>query len=138
MFGSLDISASALTAYRTRMDTVAANVANLYTTRDASGNSVPYSRRVALFAAGAPGLEAGLGVHVADIVSDPAPFRKVKDPSHPDAVTSGPDAGYVYYPNVSLEVEMADMIAATRAYQANITAYEATKSIISSSLRLIA
>ena len=77
-------------------------------------------------------------MRVEGIIEDPAPPRKVHDPSHPDAVRSGPDAGYVYYPNVDPTVEMVDMIAATRAYQANVTAYEGAKSIIGSALRLIA
>ena len=138
MFQTLDISASALAAYRVRMDVIANNVANIQTTRDAQGRSIPYRRRVALFSPGAPGVDRGQGVSVSGIIEDPAPFRKVYDPDHPDAATSGPDRGYVSYPNVSPEVEMVDMIAATRAYQANITAYEAGKSIVAAALRLIA
>lgn len=138
MFTSLDVSSSALSAYRTRMDVIANNMANLHTTRNAAGESVPYRRRVALFAAGAPGLASGEGVKVGEIISDDAPARKVHDPGHPDAVQSGPDAGYVFYPNVDPVVEMVDMLAATRAYQANVTAFEAGKMLITSALRLIA
>ncbi len=137
MFESLDISSSALAAYRVRMNVIANNMANAHTTRDASGASRPYRRRVALFAPGAPGLGASQGVRVDEIITDPAPFRKVKDPDHPDAVKAGPDAGYVYYPNVDPVVEMVDMMAATRAYQANVTAFEATKSIVGAALRLL-
>jgi flagellar basal-body rod protein FlgC len=133
----LDVSSSALTAYRTRMDIIANNVANMNTTRDANGASNPFRRRVALFAPGAPGVKGGAGVQVTGIVEDPGPFRKEYDPGHPDAVKSGADAGYVYYPNVNPEIEMVDFIAATRAYQANITAYEAGKTIIASASRLI-
>jgi flagellar basal-body rod protein FlgC len=136
MFSMLDMSASALSAYRVRMDTIANNVANMYTTRDAEGRSIAYRRRVALFAAGSTAA-GGQGVRVTGIVEDPSPLKKVYEPGHPDAVASGPDAGYVFYPNVSSEVEMVDMIAATRAYQANVTAYEAGKSIFASALRLI-
>ncbi len=138
MFTTNAISASALSAYRTRMDTIANNMANSMTTRDAAGNPAPYRRRIALFSVGADGLPSGSGVHVSQIIQDPAPPRKVYDPGHPDAVKTGPDAGYVSYPNVSPEVEMVDMIAATRAYQANVAAYEAGKSIIASALRLLA
>lgn len=135
MFSMLDVSSSALSAYRVRMDTIANNVANMYTTRDAEGRSIPYRRRVALFAAGS--VAGGQGVRVTGVVEDPSPLKKVYEPGHPDAVKSGPDAGYVFYPNVSPEVEMVDMVAATRAYQANVTAYEAGKSIFASALRLI-
>lgn len=138
MFGSLDISTSALSAYRVRMNIIANNMANLHTTRNAAGESVPYCRRIALFAPGAEGLEDGRGVRIEEIIADPAPFRKVHDPGHPDAVKSGPDAGYVYYPNVDPVVEMVDMMAATRAYEANATAFEAAKTILGSALRLIA
>lgn len=138
MFSSLDISSSALSAYRTRMNIIANNVANISTTRDAHGNVVPYSRKIALFAAGSPGLPSGEGVRITSVVNDTAPPTRVHDPYHPDAVQSGPDKGYVMYPNVSLPVEMVDMVAATRIYQANVTAFEATKTIISSALRLIA
>ena len=137
MFSMLDVSASALDAYRVRMDVIANNVANINTTRDAQGRSVPFRRRVALFSQGAPGAPSGQGVRVSADVEDPAPARKVYEPEHPDAVRTGPDKGYVYYPNVSSEIEMVDMIIATRAYQANITAYEAGKSIIVAAARLI-
>ena len=138
MFGTLDVSASALEAYRTRIDVIANNMANQHTTRNAAGESVPFRRLVALFAAGADGLKAGEGVSVSEVIGDPAPFRKVHDPQHPDAVKTGSDAGYVFFPNVNPIVEMVDMIAATRAYQANVTAFEASKTIIASALRLIA
>ena len=137
MFKNLDVSASALTAYRTRMDVIANNVANIRTTRDAQGRSIPYRRQIALFAAGAPGCADGKGVRVAAIEGDQAPFLKEWKPEHPDAVKSGRDKGYVYFPNVNYEVEMVDMVAATRAYQANVTAYEAGKSIIAGALRLV-
>ena len=138
MFASLDVSASALEAYRVRMDVIANNMANQYTTRDASGRSIPYRRRVALFAPGAPGIARGEGVRVERIVTDPAPFKKIHYPQHPDAAKTGPDAGYVFYPNVDPIVETVDMIAATRAYQANVAAFESAKTIITSALRLIA
>lgn len=138
MFGSIEISTSALEAYRIRMDIAANNMANVHATRDASGASNAYRRRVALFAAGGAGRSGGEGVRVAEIIEDPSPLRKVKEPNHPDAVKTGPDAGYVYYPNVDPVVEWVDMMQATRAYQANVTAFEAAKTIIGSALRLIA
>ena len=138
MFQALEVSSSALGAYRTRMNIIANNVSNMRTTRDADGNSIPYRRRIALFQAGADGLEKEQGVSIKDIVLDNSPLTKRYEPGHPDAVKSGPDAGYVYYPNVNPEIEMVDLIIATRAYQANITVFEASKSLIGASLRLIA
>lgn len=119
------------------MDVIANNIANTHTTRDASGRSVPYRRAVALFTPGAPGLD-GKGVRISRIVDDPSPARKVYEPGHPDAIQNGPDKGYVLYPNVSPEIEMVDMVAATRIYEANITAFEASKTMIGSALRLLA
>jgi len=138
MFGSLDISSSALSAYRTKMDAIANNVANVNTTRDASGRSVPYRRVIPLFASGAAGVPGGQGVHISEVIGDSTPFRKAYDPSHPDAQTSGPDKGYVLYPNVDPVIEMADAVAATRIYEANVTAFESSKTLIGSALRILA
>ncbi len=130
------------------MDVIAGNIANAYSTRRADGQPGPYRRRVVTFApgasasdlavAGAGGPRRGTGVHVAAVEEDPAPGRLVHDPSHPDAIRSGPRAGYVEYPNVDMATEMIDAIEAARAYEANVTALEVTKSMITSSLRLLA
>lgn len=137
MFGALDISSSALTAQRTNLDVIAGNIANMHTTRTPSGG--PYRRRVALFAPGNPakGKDAP-GVHVRRIVADPTPFRKEFNPSHPDAVQTGPDKGYVLMPNVDQSTEMVNAMAAARAYEANVTVMEITKNLAASSLRLLA
>jgi len=132
MLGALDISASALQAERIRMNTIAQNVANASTTRDAFGRPIPYRRKEVLFAA-ARDLKGNPGVRVVDIVEDPRPFRRVWDPAHPDAVN-----GYVRYPNVNVVEEMVDMIMASRAYEANVTAMELTKSMAAATLRLLA
>jgi len=137
MFGALDISASALTAQRANLDVIAGNVANMYTTRGIDGE--PYRRRVALFAEGDPGRgQDAPGVHVSNVVRDSSPFRKEFNPSHPDAVKTGPDAGYVLMPNVDLSTEMVNAMAAARAYEANVTVMETTKTLASSALRLLA
>lgn len=137
MFGSLDISTSALVAQRTRMDVIAGNIANAYSTRRLDGEPGPYKRRFAIFAQGNAG--GGMpGVHVEGVEEDPSKGRLVYDPQHPDAIRSGPEAGYVEYPNVDMATEMIDAIEAARAYEANITAIDVTKSMISSSLRLLA
>lgn len=135
MFGSLDISTSALVAQRIRMDTIAGNVANAQATRRADGEPGPYRRRVAVFEPVAA--RGGPGVRVAEIQEDPSPGRMHFDPGHPDAIRSGPQAGYVEYPNVDLATEMVDAMLASRAYEANIAAIDVTKNMISSSLRLL-
>jgi len=137
MYGSLDISASALTAQRTNLDVIAGNIANMYTTRGVDGE--PYRRRVAMFAAGNPSRgEESPGVHVERVTRDPSPFRKEFNPSHPDAAKSGPEAGYVLMPNVDLSTEMVNAMAAARAYEANVTVMEVTKTMAATALRLLA
>jgi flagellar basal-body rod protein FlgC len=139
MFGSLDISTSALVAQRTRLNVIAGNIANMQATRDADGRPNPYRRRVALLAAGNPAAGPNApGVHVQRIVEDPQPFREVYDPGHPDAVPSGPKKGLVRYPNVDHATEMINALDAARAYEANVTVMEITKSMTASSLRLLA
>jgi flagellar basal-body rod protein FlgC len=137
MFDSLDISASGLQAQRTRMDTIAANIANMNTTRDPSGRPNPYRRRFAVFASGMGGRgeDAGKpGVHVAQIKQDGSAFQKRFQPGHPDA---GPD-GMVLYPNIDMSVEFVNAIECSRAYEANVTAMEVTKGMMNASLRLLA
>lgn len=134
MFGSLNISTSALVAQRTRMETIAANLANANAIYDADGNYAPYRRRVPVFEAGDPATGNDQGVHVREIMFDSAPFRKVLEPGHPHA----DEAGYVDYPNVNSVVERINALEASRAYEANITAAEATKSMMRTSLRLLA
>lgn len=139
MFGALEISTSALVAQRVRMDTVAGNIANAFTMVDAQGRPSPYQRRVALFASGNPsaGPDAP-GVHVASIEKDQTPGRLEWAPEHPHAIREGRLKGYVRMPNVDLSTEMVNAIEASRAYEANVTVMDITKSMISSSLRLLA
>jgi len=135
MFDALDISASALQAQRTRMDTIAGNVANIDVTRNANGEKIPYRRRFVVFAPGQPAGEVNQpGVHVQGIEQDQAPFRKVYDPGHADADKDG----YVSYPNVDLAIEQVNMMEASRAYEANITMMDTLKAMINSTLRLLA
>lgn len=133
MYGVLDISTSGLVAQRIQLDTIAGNIANARTTRRADGEPGPYLRRVAMFAPGDG--KGGRGVHVTAIREDTnLETRWVHDPSHPDADAKG----YVQYPNVDPGTEMINAMVAMRAYEANITAMEATKSMMAASLRLLA
>jgi flagellar basal-body rod protein FlgC len=134
MFESLDISASALLAQRTRMDTIAGNIANMNTTRNARGEAVPYRRRFAVFATGRPEAPNKAGVSVSKIQIDQSPFRKEYQPNHPDADKDG----YVSYPNIDLAVEYVNALEASRAYEANVTAMEVSKAMMNASLRLLA
>jgi len=134
MFGALDISASGLVAQRTRLEVVAANLANQFSLTDAQGNYAPYRRRVPILSPGDPATGKAEGVHVQEILLDSAPFRKVQEPGNPFADADG----YVSYPNVNPANEWVNALEAMRAYEASITAAEATKAMIQASLRLLA
>lgn len=141
-FTSMDISASALTAERTRMNLISSNLANANSTRTAEGG--PYKRKDAVFAAApvaesfssvlkkAGGRSEIKQVGVVQISEDQSPPRLQYDPTHPDADAKG----YVALPNVNVVEEMADMIAATRTYEANVTAAQAAKSMALKTLEL--
>jgi len=128
---SIDISASGLFAQRTRLDAIASNIANATTTRTTGGG--PYRRQIVILRAGA-GLDDNepAGVTVDAVVESPEPPKMVYDPSHPDA---GPD-GMVAMPNVNIVEEMVDMIAATRAYEANVQAIVAAKAMAAKALEI--
>lgn len=143
-FSSFEISSSALTAQRLRMDIISQNLANVSTTRTETGD--PYRRRTVVFQerAGTPlfssylsqasrqRLGIGSGVRVSAIVDDDTPFREVYEPGHPDA----DENGIVRMPNVDTVTEMVNMISATRAYDANITAMNATKAMAMKALEI--
>jgi flagellar basal-body rod protein FlgC len=142
LMGTMAISASALSAERLRLDTIASNLANTHTTRTAEGG--PYRRRNVVleaydlesdFAATLESLNARdtrQGVAVVDVVEDEAPPRIVFDPGHPDADKEG----RVAYPNVDPVSEMVDLMAATRAYEANVQAVNATKRMSEAALNI--
>jgi len=157
LFGALDISASGLTAQRLRMDLVANNIANINTTRtgklSAAGNEIPYSRQVATFIprpSDTPfarvlgetlgSRNAGNGVQVASIDNDvQEPFGLEYNPDSPDAAKvaePGLPVGYVRQANVNITTEMVDMISASRAYEANVTALNVSKSMTSKALEI--
>jgi flagellar basal-body rod protein FlgC len=137
MFTSLDISTSGLTAQRTRMDVIAGNIANANVTEDAQGLANPYRRRFTVFQQGSQ-LGKDQGVQVAKVEQDQSDFILKYDPGHRDAIKSGPQAGNVRYPNIDMGMEYINAIEASRAYEANLAAYDLGKNMITSSLRILA
>ena len=132
MFDAFAISGSGMTAERLRMDVIASNLANADSTQGANGQ--PYRRRMVVLQAGSPSFDQVLsGVKVAGIVEDQSPLRRVYDPSHPDADAQG----YVTLPNVNPVTEMTDLIDASRAYEANVTAMQAAKQMFSKTFDIL-
>jgi flagellar basal-body rod protein FlgC len=124
---AIDTSASGLSAQRRRLEVIARNLANAETTRTPQGG--PYQRQLVVFS---QQLEQAGGVEVAEVTTDPSPGRTIYQPGHPDA----DERGYVTLPNVNVMEEMVDMIGATRSYEANVTALNATKSMVRKALEL--
>ncbi|VAX32937.1 Flagellar basal-body rod protein FlgC [hydrothermal vent metagenome] len=128
---AFDVSASALVAQKQRMNTIASNMANLNTTRTPEGG--PYKRRDVVFSSYMLDEEGGLeGVGVSDVVTSNTPPKAVYDPGHPDA----DDKGYVLMPDINLIEEMVNMMMATRVYEANVNAFNITKSMYMKALEL--
>ena len=152
-----NISVSALSAQRLRLEVIQHNVANMQTTRTEDGG--PYRRQVVVFGENKPfkNLQLGReyvthrsfsrmvemslaerrqrslqGVQVVEIVEDQTPFTPVFDPPHPDADADG----YYYLPNVDLATEMSDSLAATRAYEANLTIFDELKNMAARALTI--
>lgn len=134
MFDALDIGASGLLAQRTRLDTIAANVANMNVTHNANGEKIPYRRKFATLLSGRAGDPSKPGVRVEEIKEDTSPFQTRFEPGNPDADADG----NVRYPNIDMAFEMVNMMEASRAYEANVNAMEVSKAMINASLRLIA
>jgi len=135
IMNGMNISASGMTAQRLRLDIISQNIANVNTTRDENGEA--YRRQTVIFSEknlnsfdnilmSKSGTATGNGVKVSQIVEDTeTAMNLVYDPSHPDAN----DEGYVAYPNVNTVTEMTNLIDASRSYEANVTAFNATKSM---------
>lgn len=134
MYGSLNTSTSALVAHRTRLDVISQNLANRDTILNADGEYEVYQRRFATLAAGDPSRGGATGVHVMDIELDDSPPMMRYEPGSPFAN----EDGYVGYPNVNPVVEQMNAMEAARSYEANITAIEATKSMLSVALQVMA
>ena len=134
---ALNASASALTAERSRIEVAVSNLANAESTRGANGQ--PYRRRDVVLQAdpanafeNALGAAGAVGVKVAGIVEDQAPFSRRYDPTHPDADKEG----FVAMPNVDTPEEMVNMLSASRAYQANLTAIGLIRDLVQRALEL--
>jgi len=139
MYGGLDISTSGMIAQRTRLATIASNIAHRDTLVDAAGNYDPYRRREVMFAPGDPSATSergrAMGVHVQDIhVNEDALVPKFS-PGHP---FDDDGDGYIMVPDISPVVEQVNAMEAIRAYEANVAAAEATKSMTAQALRLLA
>jgi flagellar basal-body rod protein FlgC len=137
LFRNFEINASALTAERLRMDIISNNIANVNTTMTMDGG--PYQRHVPVFAEAmeeqmtSQGISTQpAGVKVVAIKNDGKAPRMVYDPSHPNANA----AGYVAYPDINVVTEMVDMISASRAYEANVTAFNAAKDMFRAALEM--
>ncbi len=157
---SFDISGYGLSAQRFRINLISSNIANANTTRTSEGG--PYRRREVIFKAvdfdrtlnkelekdddfldsENPLDEEGLSlkanpaimtVKVDKVVRDDSPFKMKYDPSNPDADKNG----YVAYPNINPVIEMADLIEATRAYQANVAAFQSSKAMAQSAIGML-
>lgn len=142
-FSSINTSATALTAQTLRMDVISENIANVNTTKTADGG--PYKRKTvtfqeigdqrpfsSVFEEVYSTSSNGKGVQVSKIVVDNKEGALVYDPSHPDA----DENGYVMQTNVNIVQEMTDMISASRSYEANVTAMNATKAMLTKTLEI--
>lgn len=136
-FKAIDVSASALSAERLRMNVTSSNLANAQTTRTPEGG--PYRRKDAVFEA--QPFDKVLGaqldhplheVKVVDVVSDTRPPKLVYQPEHPDAN----EEGMVAYPNVNTMEEMVNLITASRTYEANVTAIQSAKNMMNKALEI--
>ncbi len=136
MIRALDVTKSALTAQRTRLDVIAGNIANAFTTAQEDGTVEPFRRRLVTFANGAP--DGGAGVHVEDVREDGSAFQLRFDPGHPHARKDGPLAGYVQYPNVNLAFEYVDALEASRAYEANLAMLQVSRNMVRQAIQLFA
>jgi flagellar basal-body rod protein FlgC len=136
MFKTLDISTSGLIAQRQRMNVIAANLANLNTTRDADGKPSPFQRRLVTLSAAESGSTTGepAGVNYQIAVDTTTPSHRVYQPGHPDADKDG----YVSFPNIDMVTEFVNAVEASRAYEANLAAIDMTKQIANLSLKILA
>jgi len=148
IFTAINIASSGMSAQRTRSDVIADNIANASTTRTTEGGPFRRSRTVMRPRVESPywrspflpeSLDNGVGqgVRIVEIQKDYKSENKlVYDPTHPDAIKSGPREGYVEMPNVDIVSEMVDMISASRAYEAHAAGIEGNKTMFQRALEI--
>ena len=148
LFTSINIAATGMSVERLRTDVISNNIANATTTRTQEGGAYrKQSVIVEPIASSNPQWRfpfvdseldngPGKGVRVREIIKDSEQGRMVYDPSHPDAIQSGPNKGYVEYPNVNIVNEMVNMISANRAYEANSSVIQGSKEMFASALEI--
>jgi flagellar basal-body rod protein FlgC len=136
MFSPIDVSTSALVAERQRMNTIADNLANVNTTRNADGKPSPFQRRFVTFAAAEANSQGAgsAGVTYQINIDTTTPPRRVHQPGHPDADKEG----YVSFPSIDFMTEFVNAMDASRAYQANLVAIDMTKQMSNLSLKILA
>lgn len=147
LFTSINIAASGMAAERLRTDVISDNIANASTTRTQEGGAFRRSR--VILAQKDSGIDwrnpfvpeelnrgQGSGVIVKGVEKDTADLRLVYDPTHPDAIQSGPKTGYVEYPNVNIVTEMVDLISASRSYEANSSVIQGSKDMFLKALEI--
>ncbi|ADL13153.1 flagellar basal body rod protein FlgC [Acetohalobium arabaticum] len=141
LFSGMNVSSSGMTAQRLRMDLISNNIANINTTRTDDGG--PYKKKSPVFKAkndqgfslpnsDAQSNQVGQGVEVSSIKESSKPPKLVYNPQHPDAN----EEGYVEMPNIDIASEMVDMVSASRAYEANVTALNTSKQMAKSALKI--
>ena len=136
MLRAIDISTSGLIAQRHRMDTIAGNIANVNTTRNADGTPGPFQRRLITFSADDQNGKLDkqpVGVRYQIEIDSSTPARRVHQPGHPDADKDG----YVSYPNINVVTEFVNALEAGRAYEANLATLEMTKQMANLTLRVL-
>lgn len=148
MFTSINIAATGMSAERLRTDVISNNIANASTTRTQEGGAFKKSSVILEpissshptwrmpFVNSDQDNGPGAGVRVREIVKDTTQGKLVWDPSNADAIQSGPNKGYVEYPNVNIVNEMVDLISASRAYEANSTVVQGAKDMFSAALEI--
>jgi flagellar basal-body rod protein FlgC len=148
IFSSISIASTGMSAERFRHDVIADNIANVSTTRTSEGGPFRRSRVILRPVTEGPYWRSpflpdsldngkGKGVRVLEVQKDYAAENKlVYDPTHPDAIKSGPREGYVEMPNVDIVTEMVDLIAASRAYEANASIIDGSKSMFQRALEI--
>ncbi len=134
MLKTMDVSTSGLMAQRIRMMAIASNLANVTSTRNEDGELKPYEPRFTIFqTVNEMGPNGSAGVAVKEIVRDDIAPQRVYSPHHPDRDAEG----YIHLPNINMMTEFTDALESSRSYEANLGAFEITKSMLNQTLRII-